>query len=159
VTALIVSLVFGAAGSATAKAPVTGPDLVLWLDAQNIVGKGGASNQPLHGKAIATWVDQSSYHNDTFQTNADQRPTYVRDALDGGLQAVHFEAAKRQHLSAGNRPSLDLSQFTAFVVAQAAKSGSDMWLVSKNEWGPPWTGYGIAISKDTLRPQAFRKAC
>ena len=27
-----------------------------------------------------------------------------------------------------------------------------MWLFGKNHWGPPWTGYGIAVSRDGLHP-------
>jgi hypothetical protein len=149
---VILCLVLVAAKSAPAGEPVTGPDLVLWLDAQHVNGNGNTKSAPCDGGAIDAWGDRSSYHNHARQAISHQRPTYVRDALDGGLRAVHFEAAKRQHLSAGNPPSLDLSLFTAFVVAQAAKSGSDMWLFSKNHWGPPWTGYGIAISKEGLCP-------
>ena len=143
---------FSEARAALALAPVTGPDLVLWLDAQDIEGKGAATGQPLHSDAIVTWGDKSSYRNDARQTVTNQRPTFARDVLEGGRHAVHFSAAKQQHLSAGNPPSLDLSLLTAFVVAHADTSGNDMWLFSKNHWGPPWTGYGIAISRDELRP-------
>jgi hypothetical protein len=132
--------------------PVAGPDLVLWLDAEDIEGRGDASRQPAQGEAIAAWADKSSYRNHARQSVAPQQPTYLRDALDGELYAVHFQAAQRQHVSAGNSPSLDLSLLTAFVVARANRPGSDMWMFSKNHWGPPWTGYGIAISKDGLRP-------
>ena len=44
------------------------------------------------------------------------------------------------------------SQLTAFVVARAASDASNMWLFGKNDWGPPWTGYGIAVSRDGLHP-------
>jgi len=135
-----------------AMAPVTGPDLVLWLDAQELAGRGFASNRPPHGSAVGTWADKSSYRNDVCQTVPSQQPTCLRDALEDGLAAVHFEAAQRQQLAAGNQPTLDLSVLTAFVVARAGKSGGNMWLFSKNQWGPPWTGYGIAVSGDGLHP-------
>lgn len=140
------------AKSAPPPDPVGGPDLVLWLDAQDIEGRGNTSFQPAQQQSIATWADKSSYRNHARQSVAPQQPTYLRDTLDGGLHAVHFQAAQRQHLSAASSPSLDLSLLTAFVVARAARSGGDMWLFSKNQWGPPWTGYGIAVSKDGLRP-------
>ena len=146
-------------GAGTSKArttstltPVTGPDLVLWLDAQDIEGKGVASGKPLQGNTIGAWSDKSSYRNDARQTVPDRRPTLAGGVLDGGLHAVHFAAAKQQHLSAGNSPSLDLSLLTAFVVARAGTTGNDLWLFSKNHWGPPWTGYGIALSREGLRP-------
>jgi hypothetical protein len=151
-TALALSAWSLAVESAPPPEPFAGPDLVLWLDAQHIDGRGGTNRPPRHGDPIDVWGDRSSYRNDARQAIPQLRPTYVRDAMDGGLAAVHFEAAQRQHLSAGNPPSLDLSVLTAYVVAQAGKSGSDMWLFSKNHWGPPWTGYGIAISKEGLRP-------
>ena len=150
--ALTLCLGFGATKSEAAVAPVTGSDLVLWLDAQDIAGLGGTTDQPAHGESIAAWGDKSSYRHHARQAVPSQQPTYVRDALDGGLSAVHFQAARQQHLSAGSPPALDLSRLTAFVVARAGRSGSDMWLFSKNHWGPPWTGYGIAISQDGLRP-------
>jgi hypothetical protein len=137
---------------ASAWTPVTGPDLVLWLDAQDIEGKGAATDKPPQSDAIGAWSDKSSYRNDARQTVPDRRPTLVGGVLDGGLRAVHFAAAKQQHLSAGNPVSLDLSLLTAFAVVRASGSGNDMWLFSKNHWGPPWTGYGIAISRDGLRP-------
>jgi hypothetical protein len=132
--------------------PVTGPDLVLWLDAQELAGCGEAARNPAAGAAIETWADKSSYHHDVRQAAAAQRPSYVRDVLDSGRHAVHFRAAGKQFLSAGNPAALDLSTVTAFVVARAGSSGSDMWLFSKNAWGPPWTGYGIAVSHDGLHP-------
>ena len=140
------------ARSDAASMPVTGPDLVLWLDAQDMDGRGEAAGNPAHGAVIETWADKSSYHHDARQAAAEQRPSYVRDALDSGRHAVHFRAAGRQFLSAGNPAALDLSAVTAFVVARAGSSGSDMWLFSKNAWGPPWTGYGIAVSHDGLHP-------
>ena len=132
--------------------PITGPDLVLWLDAQDIEGRGDAARSPPHGAAISIWADKSSYHHDARQAAAEQRPSYVRSVLDNGLHAVRFRAAGKQFLSAGNPAGLDLPTVTAFVVARAGSSGSDMWLFSKNHWGPPWTGYGIAVSNDGLHP-------
>jgi len=51
-------LALGAVESAAAAGPVTGLDLVLWLDAQDIEGNGNASNQPPQGQAIAAWADK-----------------------------------------------------------------------------------------------------
>jgi hypothetical protein len=127
-----------------APEPLTGPDLVLWLDAQDIGGDGG--------NAIDIWVDRSGYRNNARQSVVQQQPTHARDALERGLSAVHFEAAGRQHLTVGNAPPLNLSALTAFVVARADRSGGNMWLFSKNQWGPPWTGYGIAVSNEGLHP-------
>ena len=178
---LVPCLAAAAAKSGSAGEPVTGPDLVLWLDAQQIDGSANTDRPPRDGDAIDTWTDRSSYGHDARQAVPQQRPTYVRDALDVGLPAVRFEAAQGQHLSvgrqgrdqsgaaapggdrreattspsiaeAGHSSPLDLPQLTAFVVARAARSGSDMWLFSKNHWGPPWTGYGIAVSNEGLRP-------
>lgn len=149
---LAVSACSLAAEPAPPREPFAGPDLVLWLDAQHIDGRGDTNRPPRHGDPIDVWGDRSSHRNDARQAIPQFRPTYARDAMDGGLAAVHFEAAQGQHLSAGNPPSLDLSVLTAYVVAQAGRSGSDVWLFSKNHWGPPWTGYGIAIGKEGLCP-------
>ena len=149
--ALSLGLTLAKVGAAPALEPVTGPDLVLWLDAQNLEGTGPAKDKPSHGLEILAWADRSSYHHDARQTVPEQRPTYARNALDNGLHAVHFAAAQHQHLSAGNAPALDLPLLTAFVVARADVTGSPMWLFSKNLWGSPWTGYGMALSED-LRP-------
>ena len=140
------------ARAAAVLAPITGPDLVLWLDAQDIKGQGATTNQPPHGEPVAAWADKSSFHHNALQDVPQQRPTYLRDALDGGHSAIHFEAARQQHLSAGSPPALALSSLTAFVVARSGRSGAPMWLFSKNDWGPPWSGYGIAVTHDGLRP-------
>jgi hypothetical protein len=126
--------------------------LVLWLDARQLDGPGDSGRVPRQGEAVGAWIDRSGCGNDARQVAAPERPTYVRADANGGLAAVHFEAARRQHLAIGNPPSLAFSQFTAFVVARADRTGEDQWLFGKNEWGPPWTGYGIALSRDTLSP-------
>ena len=142
----------GTALGAAAPEPVTGPDLVLWLDAQDLEGSGDTTRNPPHGGAISTWVDKSSYRHSARQSALQQRPSYLRNALDSGLHAVHFQASSQQFLSAGSPPAFDLTTVTAFVVARASDAGSDVWLFSKNHWGPPWTGYGIALSRAGLHP-------
>ena len=142
----------GPALPAAAPEPVTGPDLILWLDAQDLDGHGDTTRNPPHGGPISTWVDKSSYRHSARQCTPQQRPSYWREALDSGLHAVHFQAGSQQFLSAGNPTAFDLTTITAFVVARAGDARSDMWLFSKNHWGPPWTGYGIAISRDGLHP-------
>jgi len=142
-----------AAGNpAAAAGPAAGPDLVLWLDAQDVDGDGKTADNPRTGTPIAAWADKSGHRHDAVQQAEGQRPTYARDVVDQGLHAIHFKASARQCLSAGNPPAVNLSAVTAFVVARASDSGGDMWLVSKNHWGPPWTGYGIALSNDGLHP-------
>lgn len=152
---LIVATVGGLTTSAEqppgAVGPVRGPDLVLWLDAQDVDGSGSAACSP-DGAAISRWADKSGCRDDATQPLAAQRPTLLQHALGDGLHAVRFRAADRQSLSAGNPPSLQLATLTSFVVARAEHSGSDMWLFSKNHWGPPWTGYGIAVSNQGLHP-------
>ena len=146
-------LVLAAGGSSTAAAaegPVVGADLVLWLDAQDLAGK--RANPPADRAAVATWADKSGRGNHATQAVDGRRPTFVRDALARGRHAVRFRAAARQCLSAGKRPSLDLTALTAYVVARAEPAGGDMWLFSKNHWGSPWVGYGIAVDGRALRP-------
>ncbi|KPK48024.1 MAG: hypothetical protein AMK72_07610, partial [Planctomycetes bacterium SM23_25] len=143
-----------AGGQSTAAAtagPLVGPDLVLWLDAQDIAGGKGV-DVPADKAAIATWADKSGCGNHATQAVEDRRPTYVRDALARGLHAVRFRAAPKQCLSAGKRSSLDLAAITAYVVAWAKPAGGEMWLFSKNRWGSPWVGYGIAVDGRALRP-------
>ena len=133
-------------GLSRAREPVARADLVLWLDAQDL------TDSQQDGESIGAWIDKSGLQHHARQPDPARRPTFARNALDGGRHAVRFSAAKQQWLSAGSAPSLDLTRLTAFVVARAAAGGGDMWLVSKNDWGPPWTGYGIAVSRDGLRP-------
>ena len=86
------------AASAAAAAvfePVNGPDLVLWLDALNIAGR-GAAGKGTNGGPIATWADKSSYRNNAQQTNPSQRPVCVCEAEDGEVPFVRFHAASRQ---------------------------------------------------------------
>ncbi len=148
----LVCLAARAEQSALAAKPVIEPDLVLWLDAQDINGDARAAANLSDGVAIAAWTDKSGHRHSAQQKSEHQRPTYARNVMDRGLHAVHFTASRKQFLSVNNLPSLDLSMLTIFVVARASGSGSDMWLLSKNHWGPPWTGYGIAISHQGLRP-------
>jgi hypothetical protein len=153
-TALLLMPLAGlhAAAPVPPREPFAGPDLVLWLDAQDIAGQGTAAGMPADGGAIAAWNDKSSYGNHPRQAMAAQQPTYVREATDNRRPAVHFEAARGQSLAAAASPSLDVPWLTAFVVARADVAAGNMWLFSKNDWGPPWTGYGIAVSHDGLRP-------
>jgi len=141
----------GQSAAATTQGPVVGPDLVLWLDAQDIAG-GKKADAPADKAAIATWADKSGYGNHATQAVEGRRPTYVRDALVRGRHAVRFRAARKQSLSSGKRSSLDLGAITAYVVARAEPCGGAMWLFSKNRWGPAWVGYGIAVDGQALRP-------
>ncbi len=150
--ALVLGLGVGGATTAPAAEPVTGPDLVLWLDAQDLDGGGQATGAPPQGAGIGTWADKSGCRNHARQTVARQQPTFAREEMDNGRHAVHFEASQGQHLAVSNAPALGLSLLTAFVVARASAAGGNMWLFSKNQWGSPWTGYGIAVSGDALRP-------
>lgn len=136
--------------SVPAQVPASGPDLVLWLDAQDIDGRGKQGTPLATGGGMAAWTDKSQYHHDARQATLEKQPTY-QDASDGAFPAVHFEASRRQHFSAGHSPALDLEAITAYVVARVGHSGGDMWLFSKNQWGPPWTGYGMAVSGEALK--------
>jgi hypothetical protein len=137
--------------ASSARAPVLGPDLVLWLDAQDLRRTVSATDADAP-TPIAEWPDRSQYGHHARQPEVDRRPTLARDAAGDALDAVHFSTGRRQWLSAGNARSLDLTQVSIFVVARASRSSGDMWLLSKNHWGPPWTGYGIAVSHDGLHP-------
>lgn len=141
-------LVLALSGSACAASlePAGGPDLVLWLDAQDIPGA------PADGEAIGAWPDRSGHRHEARQAVSAQRPAYAREVTDNGRHAVRFSAAGGQFLAVAHSPALDCSTLTAFVAARASPSGGDMWLFSTNDWGPPWTGYGIAVSGDGLRP-------
>jgi len=142
----------GLCGSLRAAA---GSHLVLWLDAQDINGGGNPGSNPGDGTAIGHWADKSSHGNHAVQGNPDRRPIYRVNAGNRsriGANTVRFDASKSQFLTAGHGPSLNLSQLTAFVVARAGDASANMWLFGKNHWGPPWTGYGIAVSKDGLHP-------
>ena len=135
-------------GALRAAQPLTGPDLVLWLDASDVDGDGTA---PLPGK-LAVWHDKSPFGHHAVQEAVERQPVLVTNAAGPGLHAVRFEAARGQFLSSGTAANLDLKELTAFVVARAERHGSDMWLFSKNRWEPSWTGYGLAISGAGMRP-------
>ena len=108
--------------------PVTGPGLVLWLDARDIDGDGDTRDNPAHGQPIDRWTDKSGCGNHATQNVPDRQPSCTVDGMKPGLSAVHFSAAKGQYLSAGNRASLNLAQMTAFVVARAQPHSANMWL-------------------------------
>jgi hypothetical protein len=129
--------------------PLADVRLVLWLDAQDLRGDGGALSD---GTAVSRWADRSTHGNDAVQTAPERQPTVHADAGRPGVFTVRFEASRQSYLSAGNPASLNLRQFTVFAVARAALDTANMWLVGKNHWGPPWTGYGIAVSRDGLHP-------
>ncbi len=134
------------------RGPVVDADLVLWLDAQDLDGTGSGAARAGSGEAVARWADKSGRRHDAVQAAPAERPTRVAEVFDGGLAAVHFSAASRQSLLVAHSPAFDVPTLTAFVVARAAPSDGDMWLFSTNDWGPPWTGYGIAVSGAGLRP-------
>ncbi len=123
-----------------AAGPVTGPRLVLWLDAQD-PGDAGQS----------VWADKSGHGNHASQPDVERRPAVRVDAATG-LRTVRFDAAHGQYLSAGSGASLTTRRLTAFVVARADAGPNNMWLSSRNSWGPPWSGYGIAVNRDGLHP-------
>ncbi len=130
-------------GSSVFAGPVAGPELVLWLDANDLAGMDAA---------VGRWADKSQYGNDAVQTVPDHKPKHRVVAGARRASVVSFEASRQQYLCAGHGASLRLSRLTAFVVAKAADAPGNMWLFGKNDWGPPWTGYGIAVSRDGLHP-------
>ena len=125
---------------------------MLWLDAQDIRGDGKAQSDVADGTPIGCWADKSSYSNSVTQEMREHQPTVVADSRESSVKVVRFEAAREQFLRAADNASLNLTELTAFVVARAADYPANMWLFGKNHWGPPWTGYGIAVSSDGLRP-------
>ena len=139
----------GTRGSSRQALPAVTPGLVLWLDAQDI---GPLSARPVGGAPVARWADKSTRGNHAVQDVVAHQPTYLVAKVKPGVNAVRFDASRRQYLSAGQGGDLNLSRMTAFVVARAGEGPTNMWLLSKNHWGPPWTGYGIAVSKDGLHP-------
>ncbi|MCY2994330.1 MAG: hypothetical protein NTY19_41620 [Planctomycetota bacterium] len=141
-----------AAVSAGASGPAMDPHLVLWLDAQDIDGDGKQGSGPIHGAPVTRWGDKSEHGNHARQDSLAHQPTYVVDGVQRGRNAIRFDAARRQYLSAGHAASLSGTQLTAFVVARALEGPANMWLFGKNHWGPPWTGYGIAVSRAGLQP-------
>jgi hypothetical protein len=129
------------AASAAVGEPVNGPDLVLWLDAQDIAGKG------TNGGPIATWTDKSSHRNDAHQTIPSQRPIGVCEAAGGEVPFVLFHAASRKYLSVSNAPWLGLSSLTAFGVARAGESGGQAWPFGKNQRGPLGTVWSKPLER------------
>jgi hypothetical protein len=148
-TALLVLAPLIATGQ---QQPVTDQRLILWLDAQALRGDGDQSTiaRPAHDVPLDRWADRSSRGNDAVQLAVEHRPTLRSSG--SGVNTVHFEASRQQYLSARPNALFNVSQFTAFVVARAVSDRANMWLFGKNDWGPPWTGYGIAVSQDGLHP-------
>ncbi|NQT36242.1 MAG: hypothetical protein HQ581_02070 [Planctomycetes bacterium] len=132
--------------------PADGPSLVLWLDAQDVVGKSGTSDQITDGTPIDRWADKSTYGNHAMQPAAGQRPRYVAADSKGRFCAVRFATAKQQYLRVADRSCVDLDQMTAFVVARVSASPNAMWLFGKNRFDGPWTGYGIAVAGGSSFP-------
>jgi hypothetical protein len=146
---LLAAVVSWIAVGSTAVAENPGPaerdGLVLWLDAQDLAGTGDAPANPAHGAAVGRWADRSGHDNDAVQAAAERRPTYAAIDGAGGLSCVRFSMAKGQHLAIPDRPSLDIHQLTAFVVARVEAAPTNMWLLGKNSFAGEWTGYGIAV--------------
>ncbi len=71
--ALLLGIAAEANGSAGVE-PVTGPDLVLWLDAQDIDGDGDVGDNPSHGQLIGRWTDKSGCGNHATQDVLDRQP-------------------------------------------------------------------------------------
>lgn len=124
--------------------PVTGAELVLWLDAQDIDGKNKKSASSTR-MTVDRWGDKSAYGNHAQQPNAEQSPCRVIAGTDLPFNCVRFTAVKKQYLQVDNQPSLNTSQLTAFVVARVNTNPVNMWLFGKNRFDGPWTGYGIAV--------------
>ena len=135
------------------------PHLVLRLDAQDINGDGKQGSGPLDGVPVTRWGDRSEHGNHARQDSLAHQPTYVVDGVQRGRNAIRFDAARQQYLSAGHAASLSGTQLTVFVVARAREGPTNMWLLGKNHWGPPWTGYGIAVSKDGFHFPGHTLAC
>jgi len=139
------------AGSADAD-PVTGPGLVLWLDAQDVDGDGRLGNNPSPGEAVARWTDKSDYGNHATQSVLAHQPTFAQGGASPAGSTVRFTAAKGQYLSVTHGPSLELSHITAFVVGRASRQPANMWLFGKNSFASPWAGYGIAVHGAQVSP-------
>ena len=91
-------------------------------------------------------IDDSTENNNAdYARGMAESGGFAMDADAPGVSTVRFNAAKRQYLSVAKRPSLDLSQITALVVAKASGNSANMWLFGKNSFSRQWTGYGIAV--------------
>jgi len=135
--------------------PVRDEWLVLWLDAQDIDGNGQAQpadRADANDLPLGRWADKSSHGNHAVQAERAHQPTLKSGGDESAADTVCFAAARQQFLSAGHAPSLQARCLTAFVVARASADSANMWLFGKNAWGPPWTGFGIAVSRDGLHP-------
>ena len=139
--------------TATASAnPVEGPNLALWLDAGDIDGDGHPFSGPVHEERIARWADKSAFGNHAAQPLADRQPTRAPAGIAGRFPSVHFSATEKQHLRIKDRPCLDCSQLTVFLVAKAEANQSNMWFFGKNCFQPRWTGYGLAVEGSSVSP-------
>ncbi len=132
--------------------PVTGPSLVLWLDAQDIDGEGNSSAGPAQGAVVDHWVDKSTFGNHAVQPVAGRSPCRAAAGTRGRFCSVRFTASRKQYLHVEDRPCLDVSKLTAFVVAKANAGSANMWLFGKNRFDGPWTGYGIAVDGASVFP-------
>ena len=119
------------------------PHLVLRLDAQDINGDGKQGSGPLDGVPVTRWGDRSEHGNHARQDSLAHQPTYVVDGVQRGRNAIRFDAARQQYLSAGHAASLSGTQLTAFVVARALEGPANMWLLGKNHWGRPGPVTGL----------------
>ncbi len=153
ITVVAVTLgIVSAASGLRGGEPVTGPGLILWLDAQDVDGDGKREDKPSDGQPIGRWSDKSGDGHHATQDDPDRQPTCTAAKVNAGPRFIHFAAANGQYLSVGNGGSLDLEQMTAFVVARAEPSNTNMWLCGKNDFTSRWTGYGVAVQQGTLTP-------
>lgn len=97
------------------------PGLVSWFDASKITGLN--DNDP-----VTTWDDQSPYSNDAYQSNANNRPLYKTNILNG-KPVVRFDGANDLLLLLSSYTGGDNT--TVFIVANTTGNANSLFVANK----------------------------
>jgi hypothetical protein len=130
-----------------ARAPSDFGGLVFWLDASKGLAWHGAGVSD--GGPIDHWADQSSHHNDAFQSNSGSQPALRQG--DAGRPAVAFSGGSTLRIADTDPLSTDGSMrwgtgdFALFVVGNYENSSFAIngCFYQKSEVDLPWRGVGL----------------
>lgn len=138
----------------TSPADITGGNLKLWLDANDIDGDGNGGNNPSNGSSVATWTDKSGNTKNATNGDAAHRPTYTTNALNS-KPVVSFNGSVGQVLSAGVANdwkflSDTLNGSSVFIVVKSTMADNGHDFILNTGWpGSGGSGFLMWVSSNT----------
>ncbi len=135
--ALLLFFYTNAFAAVSSPADITGGNLKLWLDANDLDGDGNSSNNPTNGTAVSTWKDKSGNTSDAVQETDSRRPIYTAGGLNS-LPVISFAGGGTlEHLVSNGEWSFlgNGTGSTVLMVVRSAMSdgGTDFILSAKGD--------------------------